>query len=103
MWKQLFDLAKQITFLAQDTQKNKASIKELQNQMEELTETVRQIAYELRRDRENAAHEREKLLLRLEVALLRSERRAVTGRTEQPLLLNDAEDLSNPEGGAGNE
>lgn len=99
MWKQLFDLAKQITFLAQDTQKNKESIKELQNQMEELTETVRQIAYEMRRDRENATHEREKLLLRLEVALLRSERRTVTGKTEQPLLLNDAEDPPISEGG----
>ena len=41
MWKQLFDLAKKIAFLAQDTQKNKADIKDLQNQMEELTEAVR--------------------------------------------------------------
>ena len=41
MWKQLLDLAKKLAFLAQDTQKNKADIKTLQNQIEELTETVR--------------------------------------------------------------
>ncbi len=79
MWKQLLDLAKKIAFLAQDTQKNKADIKDLQNQMEELTDTVRQMAYDARRGRENEANEREKLLLRLEVALLRSERRTLTG------------------------
>ncbi len=38
MWKQLLDLAKKIVFLTQDTQKNKADIKNLQHQMEELTE-----------------------------------------------------------------
>ena len=87
MWKQLFDLAKKIAFLAQDTQKNKADIKDLQHQIEELTETVRQMAYDIQRDRENESHEREKLLLRLEVALLRSERRALTGKSEPGLLL----------------
>ncbi len=87
MWKQLLDLAKKIAFLAQDTQKNKADIKDLQNQMEDLTETVRQMAHDIRRARENEAHEREKLLLRLEVALLRSERRTLAGRSEPGLLL----------------
>jgi len=97
MWKQLFDLAKKTAFLAQDTQKNKSDIKDLQNQREELTETVRQIAYDARRDRENETHEREKLLLRLEVALLRSERRALTGKAEPKLLLEDGEGQSAPE------
>lgn len=60
--------------------------------MEELTETVRQIAFDMRRDRENEAHEREKLLLRLEVALLRSERRTLTGKAEPKLLLEDTDE-----------
>ncbi|MBV9852868.1 MAG: hypothetical protein JO250_24680 [Armatimonadetes bacterium] len=72
------DLARKIAFLAQDTQKNKADIKDLQYQMEELTETVRQMAYEMQRDRENQAHERGNLLPRLEVVLLRSEQRRLT-------------------------
>ena len=97
MWKQLFDLAKKLAYLAQDTQKNKADIKTLQNQIEELTETVRQMAYDNRRDRENEAHEREKLLLRLEVVLLRSERRTLTGKSDPKLMLEGTGDLLPPE------
>ena len=97
MWKQLLDLAKKLAFLAQDTQKNKADIKTLQNQIEELTETVRQMAYDNRRDRENEMHEREKLLLRLEVVLLRSERRTLTGKSDPKLMLEGTEELLPPE------
>ena len=87
MWEQLLDIVKKVAFLTQDTQKNKADIKELQGQMEEMAETIRRMAHEIQRDRENQAHEREKLLLRLEVALLRSEQRRVSGRVEADLLL----------------
>lgn len=92
MWKLLGDFAKRIAFLTQDTQKNKTDIAELQKQVQELTDKMRQIAYENRRDRENAAHEHEKLLLRLEVALLRSERRTLTGRSDPGLLLEDTDE-----------
>ena len=44
-----------------------------------LIEIVRQLKYEQQRDHENAAREREKLLLRLENALLRFERRLPPG------------------------
>lgn len=93
MWKQLLDLAKKVFFLAQDTQKNKADISELQHQMEELTEAVRQMAYDIRRDRENETHEREKLLLRLEIALMRSERRNLTAMAGPNLLAEETEPL----------
>ena len=63
--------------------------------MQELTEKMRQMASEIRRDRENAAHEYEKLLLRLEVALLRSERRTLTGKTELGLFLEDTGSVGN--------
>jgi len=48
--------------------------------------------FDNRRDRENAAHEHEKLLLRLEVALLRAERRTLTGRSDPGLLLEDTDE-----------
>ncbi len=92
MWKLLGDFAKRIAFLTQDTQKNKADIKELQEQVQALTEELREVRYENRRDRENAAHEHEKLLLRLEVALLRAERRTLTGRSDPGLLLEDTDE-----------
>jgi hypothetical protein len=47
----------------------------LRQELRELIEIVRQLKYEQHRDRENTTHEREKLLLRLENALLRFERR----------------------------
>lgn len=81
MLKQLYELAKQLLSLARDTQENKAQIRELQDQVEELTAAVQWIAYELRRVDENNAHEREKLGLRLENALLRFERRLSSERS----------------------
>ncbi len=92
MWKLLGDFAKRIAFLTQDTQKNKADIKELQEQVQALTEELREVRYENRRDRENAAHEHEKLLLRLEVTLLRAERRTLTERSDPGLLLEDTDE-----------
>ncbi len=84
MWKLLADFAKKIAFLTQDTQKNKTDIAEIQKQIQALTEEMREMQHDIRRDRENSAHEHEKLLLRLEVALLRYERRTLTGRKRQP-------------------
>ena len=92
MWKLLGDFAKRIAFLTQDTQKNKVDIAELQEQVQALTEEMREMRFENRRDRENAAHEHEKLLLRLEVALLRCERRTLTGKSEPGLLLEDSDE-----------
>lgn len=91
MWKQFFELIKKVATLTQATDKNKADIKVLQDQMAALTDTVRDMAHEMQRDRENQAHEHEKLLLRLEVALLRAERRAVTGKEASSLLLEDTD------------
>ncbi len=94
MLKQIGDFIKQIASLTQDTQKNKADIKQLQEQMQLVLEELRQIKFDNRRDRENAAHEHEKLLLRLEVALLRSERRTLTGKEDATLLLEDTGEKS---------
>ncbi len=91
MWKLVGDLAKRIAFLVQDTQKNKADIKELQERMQDLIEELREMRFENRRDRENAAHEHEKLLLRLEVILLRAERRTLTGKSDPSLLLEETD------------
>jgi hypothetical protein len=93
MWKEVTDYAKRIAFLTQDMQKNKAEIAKLQEQVQWLIEKMRQANFDSQRDRENAAHEQEKLLLRLEVALLRSERRTLTGKEDATLLLEDTEDI----------
>ncbi|MGA9767915.1 MAG: hypothetical protein WBV94_02675 [Blastocatellia bacterium] len=47
MFKQLYDLIKQLLLLAQDTQQNKAEIKELRQELKELTSVVQRLAYEI--------------------------------------------------------
>jgi hypothetical protein len=79
MFKQLYALARQLVTLMQDVQKLKAEPKEFRQDLRALIDVVRQLKYEQQRDRENATHEREKLLLRLENALLRFERRLPPG------------------------
>jgi len=63
----------------QDVQQLKAAQKEFRQGLRALIDMVRQLTYEQQRDRENATHEREKLLLRLENALLRFARRRPPG------------------------
>ena len=79
MFKQIYALARQLLTLMQDVQKLKAEQKEFRQDLRVLIDIVRQLKYEQQRDRENATHEREKLLLRLENALLRFERRLPPG------------------------
>ena len=46
----------------------------MQQEVRDLTAVVQRLAYEVQRNKENGQHEREKLILRLENALIRSER-----------------------------
>ena len=90
MFKQIYALARQLLTLMQDVQKLKAEQKEFRQELRTLLDIVRQLKYEQQRDRENATHEREKLLLRVENALLRFERRlpsgsAASGRSDSVL------------------
>ncbi|HXH11755.1 MAG TPA: hypothetical protein VNP04_18580 [Alphaproteobacteria bacterium] len=79
MLKQIDALARQLLTLMQDVQKLKVEPKELPQDLRTLLDIVRQLKYEQQRDRENATHGREKLLLRVENALLRFERRLPPG------------------------
>jgi predicted nucleic acid-binding Zn-ribbon protein len=83
MFKQLYDLIKQLLLLARETQQNKAEIKELRQELKDLTTVVQRLAYEIHRTSENEAHEREKLVLRLENELLKFERRLPSGKSDK--------------------
>ena len=80
MWKQIITLARQLIGLAQDTAQNKTRIQQLQNQVDELADKMQWVIFELRRQAEHAASERENLTLRLENELLRFERRLPPAR-----------------------
>jgi hypothetical protein len=79
--KQIYALARQMLTLMQDVQKLKAEQKELRYELHALVDIVRQLQYDQQRNRENATHERENLLLYLENALLRFERNLPPGST----------------------
>ena len=83
MWKQLYEIANLLFNLGKDLQQNRSDIKQLETDMREwarivekeikrLDEAIQVLAHEIQRSHENEAHEREKLALRLEIALLRA-------------------------------
>ena len=61
--------------VAEETQRNSTAIRELRQEVDEIGRVLDRVLYELQRQKENEAHEREKLTLRLENELLRFERR----------------------------
>ena len=71
LWQRLLDWAKYLLKHKEQTEKNTGDIKEQQQAFDEMTTFVQRLAFELERLRENDAHEREKLAMRLEIILLR--------------------------------
>ena len=80
MWQKILEWAKYFLKHKEQTEKNSADIKEQERTIKDLTTAVQHLAYELERQRENEAHERDKLTLRLENILLRSERSLPPGK-----------------------
>lgn len=74
MFKQVVDAVRQMLFLLRDMEQNKEAIATLKEQLAETNELVRAVVIEVQRNKETEQHEREKLVLRLENALLRFER-----------------------------
>ena len=78
MWKQIFDMAKRLLLLTEDTKRNRDEIKEMREQIRDLAAAIERLAYEVRRVGDKDDNEREKLALRLENELLKFERRLPT-------------------------
>ncbi|MGH9898584.1 MAG: hypothetical protein ACRD4L_07025 [Pyrinomonadaceae bacterium] len=82
MWKQILEIAKRLFLVAQDNQRNRDEIKELHQEMRNLSRAVEHLAYEIHRVSDRDNNEREKIMLQLENELLRFERRLTS--TEKP-------------------
>ena len=74
MLKPLFEFVRQAVFLQQDVRQLKEDIAGLERGLHDTNEAVRQLAFEIQR-----MNEREKLVLQLENAILRLERRLPPG------------------------
>lgn len=82
MWKDVLEFGRRIFALTRKVDQHEEAIKELRGDLDalnervdRLTEVTRRLIFELERDRDVAARERENLLLRLENAMPRFERR----------------------------
>ena len=75
MFRDILEFARQLLTLTQTTEQNKLEIKELRQELERLTAVVQRLAYEFRHGMSEERHEREKMAMRLEIQILRSDRR----------------------------
>lgn len=75
MLKRLGDWLAGYIFLVRDTNENKQAIRQLEEELGDLAVVVQKLAEELRFISEREKNEREKLVLQLENALLKMERR----------------------------
>ena len=66
MLEKLIQVIRDVVFVSEQSRRNTEEIKELRKRIEDLTLVVERLAFEIQRTRENEAHEREKLVLRLE-------------------------------------
>ena len=97
MWKQFADYVIQLVKLKGQTDKNTADIEKILDQMQNLTDNVTRLNYDLQRMEENAAHERDKIILRLENILLRYERQTPLRPSPPSLEAKDTESDGEPD------
>ncbi|MBI2949636.1 MAG: hypothetical protein HYY23_18530 [Verrucomicrobia bacterium] len=70
---------------ARDTRANKQAIADLREEVDRLASAMERMSFELGSLRDEERHEREKLLLRVENALLRLERQLPPGKEPKKL------------------
>jgi len=75
MWKILLSLAGRFWRIAEETERNRTQIEVVKTEIQSMWRAIDALAFEIQRLRETDAHEREKLALQLENALLKFERR----------------------------
>lgn len=83
MFKQLTELVANLLFLARDTRENKEALTRLRRETHELATAVEKLSFEVQRINDRERLEREKLVLQLENALLRIERRLPPGKSSK--------------------
>ncbi len=83
MWKQLFDTAKRVVLLVEESKRNRQDIEDVQAQMRAMSMAIELLRYEIQRVSDKDANEREMMKLRLENELLRFERRLPAKRDDE--------------------
>lgn len=81
--KQIFTLTRDVNQCKEELKEKRQHDKDQDKRIDEIAVNVQSLMFELLRDREKAASERENLLLRLENTLLRNERALPPGLTQK--------------------
>ena len=66
MLEKIFKALGNVVFLGEQARRNADDIRELRNRIEDIVHDLDRLKFEVQRTRENEAHEREKLLLKIE-------------------------------------
>lgn len=86
MWDKFLGAVKDFIVAGELTRRNSDEIREVRRRNEELSLLVEKLAFEIQRVRENDSQEREKLLLRVENALLKgNDRKGSADRGQKKL------------------
>ena len=88
MMKSIIEILRQLIGMSKDTQETKESVRELQAAERISNDTLKRVIFELERNRENEAHERDKLQLRMENAQLQADRRQLPGEPDPNRFAN---------------
>ena len=75
MFREIASALKELLLLRENTKKNTDDIIELQKDVKILTAAIQQLVYEVRGNKNDEAHERENIVLRLQNEMLKFERR----------------------------
>ncbi len=83
MWQKLLSYFVRLLTLVEKTEQNKTEIREIRQELRELTATVQNLSYEIHLLRKEQNHKMEKLALRLENELLKFERRLPSSKHDK--------------------
>ena len=74
MWKEIFELLKQIITLGKELEQNRADMKEMRRDLLNLTLVVQRLSDEIKMNSQKESDEREKIILRVQNELLKFEK-----------------------------
>ena len=83
MLRKLLEFVRAQVFLARDVQENKERIARLRHEFDDLTDLVVRLQFEIKGLREEGRHENEKVLLKIENALLKFDKRLPSAKTSR--------------------
>ena len=92
MWEKILQFGKELLSLKKQTEDNTSEIKEIRQDIKDLTEAVRELASQMQQDRTNNAHQQEIMIEKLKNALLQMEIKLLKGEFPKILDNNNEEE-----------